>query len=417
MANDDAKPTCKYGKDCYRKNPDHLSQFSHPEGSVGTSPTKSPGSTSQKREADASNGTNGEKRPREDSPYPDDHRIHLYDPREEAAAAALKIQLAELVKDRPRFLRQMFYAIFQQEFYDFWEFCKTINADHPEKAFEQFGLKLVGPFDVLAGKFDNSPLYEPIEYLTHWRFFYDVPEFQTVLVKDQTEIHYGYWKDIPLEGDLSPTNNLIARNDAAKGCEMKMVAANMFQAVMYFLENDFSATPFNKAAANKMKKALEDFANAKDIDLTNAEELIKEREAKIVCRSLHRVGIVAPLDRRTKVGYRPLQVSDANLKKILEKFENIKIEDKDAFTQAMEGLHPVITAADIAVDEKDSATALELGIDLFCSGYEVFHELCKLQLITGYNALNRPQYIAIAKTHLANRRKGNKLDLLSRQES
>lgn len=25
-----AKPVCKYGASCYRKNPDHLKQFSHP---------------------------------------------------------------------------------------------------------------------------------------------------------------------------------------------------------------------------------------------------------------------------------------------------------------------------------------------------------------------------------------------------
>ena len=25
-----SKPVCKYGKDCYRKNPDHLKEFSHP---------------------------------------------------------------------------------------------------------------------------------------------------------------------------------------------------------------------------------------------------------------------------------------------------------------------------------------------------------------------------------------------------
>lgn len=25
-----SKPTCKYGASCYRKNPDHLKQYSHP---------------------------------------------------------------------------------------------------------------------------------------------------------------------------------------------------------------------------------------------------------------------------------------------------------------------------------------------------------------------------------------------------
>ena len=30
--NESTKPTCKYGHDCYRKNPDHLNEFSHPNG-------------------------------------------------------------------------------------------------------------------------------------------------------------------------------------------------------------------------------------------------------------------------------------------------------------------------------------------------------------------------------------------------
>lgn len=53
------RPVCKYGASCYRKNPDHLKQFSHPgrekvqqggDGDVGrnTTPSAAPGTSIEK---------------------------------------------------------------------------------------------------------------------------------------------------------------------------------------------------------------------------------------------------------------------------------------------------------------------------------------------------------------------------------
>lgn len=114
------------------------------------------------------------------------------------------------------------------DFYRFWDFCKSHCKDgqKPEQIFEKFGLELVGPFDVLAGKFQNADLFEPGDYLRHWRYYYDPPEFQTLFRKEKTGIHYGYWRDNP------DKNCLIARNDATKNCEFDFVADNMFAAVM-----------------------------------------------------------------------------------------------------------------------------------------------------------------------------------------
>ena len=36
VAEGELRPLCKYGKDCYRKNPDHLKTFSHPQGRYTT---------------------------------------------------------------------------------------------------------------------------------------------------------------------------------------------------------------------------------------------------------------------------------------------------------------------------------------------------------------------------------------------
>jgi hypothetical protein len=60
------------------------------------------------------------------------------------------------------------------------------------------GLQLVGPFDILAGKHKgvtrNRHGKRP-NYLLHWRYYYDPPEFQTV-IRDlgDNQFHLGYFR-------------------------------------------------------------------------------------------------------------------------------------------------------------------------------------------------------------------------------
>lgn len=55
-------------------------------------------------------------------------------------------------------------------------------------------LKLVGPFEILAGAHKAAQNSKPNFHL-HWRFFYDPPEFQTILLGNQaTQHHIGYYR-------------------------------------------------------------------------------------------------------------------------------------------------------------------------------------------------------------------------------
>jgi hypothetical protein len=58
-------------------------------------------------------------------------------------------------------------------------------------------------------------------------------------------------------------------------------------------------------------------------------------------------------------------------------------------------LQPVVTAANIANDECDFGTSLELGLDLFCFGGEVFHRTALNLLKTSYNLLQRNEFALI----------------------
>lgn len=183
-----------------------------------------------------------------------------------------------------------------------------------------------------------------------------------------------------------------------------------------------------------MKKSLEEWAKSHDIKL-KATEKQKTRGKAVVCKTFHKNGIVVPFDRKKELGYRELLESDANLKKILSRFDRIdNAPDKIEFDAAMSPLQPIVTGAFIAVDECDFGTALELAIDLFCHGTKNLHDVMKPLFVTAYSMLHRPQYIAIIKvqtvnfiklvcivninfqfqSHLEDRRRGINLDLLTK---
>ena len=63
---------------------------------------------------------------------------------------------------------------------------------------DMLGFTLVGPYDVLAGRHKdvarNSTGRRP-NFLLHWRYYYDPPEFLTVIKGDnKKQFHLGYFR-------------------------------------------------------------------------------------------------------------------------------------------------------------------------------------------------------------------------------
>jgi len=60
------------------------------------------------------------------------------------------------------------------------------------------GLQLVGPYDVLAGKTKKRVAHAASgrpNYLRHWRYYFDPPEFQTIVRgDDKKQFHIGYYR-------------------------------------------------------------------------------------------------------------------------------------------------------------------------------------------------------------------------------
>ena len=63
----------------------------------------------------------------------------------------------------------------------------------------------------------------------------------------------------------------------------------------------------------------------------------------------------------------------------------------------MSELHEVITWANIAVDEGDVGTALELGVNLFCFDSQFFNSMIVQLLTSAYKLLKRDCFAAIIK--------------------
>jgi hypothetical protein len=66
-----------------------------------------------------------------------------------------------------------------------------------EAFYSSLGLHLVGPYDVLAGRTQriSAKATKQPNYLRHWRYYYDPPEFMTVIRgDDKTQFHIGYFR-------------------------------------------------------------------------------------------------------------------------------------------------------------------------------------------------------------------------------
>lgn len=417
------KANCKYWDKCYQRNEAHLEKYNHPTKQIETqklAPKRR--ATSEEEDKNSANTSSKMETPEVEKNL-GNYESETAELHKEAMNNIAGKNYMEILEKRIRlsvqqeydnlcasneFIRHKFLVEMPEDFYEFWKFINSIKKDVTNAAALQhmesvLQLQLVGPFEFLAGKFHKAKIGEPGDYLRHWRFYYDPPEFQTVFVRQGTGIHYGYWRDVPQDKERL----MLARNDATRSCEFEFVAGNIFDALLHYLQHDYVGTPFTTGQVAAIKKATKQYISDNSLELSQLEILKTERNKRVVTKSFHRAGIVVPYERKSQQGYRPLMVSDAELKKILALFERKDLNDgSDNAKQAvLEKLQPLANAANIAVDECDFGTALELGLDLFSSGHKELHMLASSLLVPAYSLLSRPQFIAIAKAHMERRSK------------
>lgn len=420
----DTRVACKYGAGCYQKNPQHHGRFKHPpkrkinESESDEKEVDSPPKKQQRYEdnEDSSSNVNKERKNISSSDDEDDlPQTEIVKPDQEENEQKNgnssenetleddnddedEVILPPSPEDIRESIKEKFLVEMPEDFYDFWEFCSTLNKENPEDALSAGGLKLVGPYDVMTGELKKLTKRNLSKYLCHWRYYHDPPEFQTVIAGNTASFHMGYFRDDPQDKPV-----FLGSMSTLKPGVITTMGDNIFSAVNSQLIRVIKdADPFKKTSLQKLQKQLESFANNKEYSLATKTPEMKARDKKKVTNSFHGAGIVVPFDKKTDVGYREIPETNADLKRMLRRIIEAKNEDEKL--KRYDDLQELITNVQWANDEGDFGMGLELGIDLLMFGGEVFHSsICHL-LSVAYDLLNRQPFATIIQAHLKNRR-------------
>ncbi|XP_062905564.1 histone PARylation factor 1 isoform X3 [Mobula hypostoma] len=296
-------------------------------------------------------------------------------------------------------LQSLYKLPMPEDFYHFWQFCEELNPGNPCEALSSsLGLQLVGPYDILAGKHKVTTNPEP-NYLLHWRYFYDPPEFQTVIAGDTgRQYHLGYFRDTP---DELPV--FVAASEAKKGCSLVQMGDNLFCSVNLLLSRRLKELS-NKRQSSVLKELetkLTAVAKKLNYSLDQRTQGMKARDRKVVTKTFHGAGLVVPIDK-TGVGYRELPETDGRLKKICKAI--VEAPSDEARVKAFAPIQEIITYVQFANDECDYGMGYELGIDLFCYGSHYFHKVVRQLLPLAYKLLKNHLFAEIIEVHLADRK-------------
>lgn len=337
--------------------------------------------------------------------------------REECANARTEVNHEE---DK-NLLLSVYGLSFPKDFYDLWDFCREINPAKPREALiPTLKFELVGPYEVLSKQLEVNDDENRIKIHLHWRFYYDPPEFMTVIIskhKQEPTYHVGYWRDDPKDTDC-----FIART-GGDNWSVALLGDNIFYEIHHRL-NCRLATARGKEALVKLqqlKESLYKFVEERGINM-DSEHRLKLRQKKIVTPGLHGAGLVVPLDEN-EVGYRPVGETRA---KLLKLFKNIdEAPNDDIRMGAFDPLQELITFVQLANDECDFGMGLELGTAMFCYGskWVCSHGISKTRIIIhtiyfrylnkaasrmlsmAYSLLERGLYKKIIECHLVDRRR------------
>ncbi|XP_057358154.1 histone PARylation factor 1 isoform X2 [Manis pentadactyla] len=257
-----------------------------------------------------------------------------------------------------------------EDFYHFWKFCEELDPEKPADSLSaSVGLRLVGPYDILAGKHKMKKSSASLNFNLHWRFYYDPPEFQTIIIGDnRTQFHMGYFRLFLMK-------------------KLKEVTDRKKTSLLKDLDHRLTA------AASGLGFALE-----------QRTARMAQRDRKVVAKTFHSAGMVVPVDKND-VGYRELPETDANLRRICRAVA--EAPDDEERLRAFAPLQEMTTFVQFANDECDYGMGLELGVDLFCYGSHYFHKVAGQLLPLAYNLLKRNLFAEIIEDHLANRNREN----------
>ena len=172
----DYRQACKYGEDCYQKNPMHHQKFRHPKAGEKEDPSETREEQSEPSPKKLKTVEAAEQVPEvvEDAKSDQGEDVACEESQEEEFEAVEENsepvpEFKDWPKDPVVSVEQKFLVKMPEDFMAFWDFCKGINRENPREALlKSCGLILVGPFDIVAGQeFKSTNLND---YLCHYRY-------------------------------------------------------------------------------------------------------------------------------------------------------------------------------------------------------------------------------------------------------
>jgi hypothetical protein len=292
-------------------------------------------------------------------------------------------------------VRDHFGFDFPEDLYDFWEFANRLRPLEPLSALlDPLHLQLVGPFDVLAGRFD--PLTPRERVYLHWRYWNDPPEFFTVLVGDTDGVHWGYYLDDPGQPE-----GCVASYYAGDAFELSADGDTLFEAMRLHLEeltrDCLESQEMNVAEAvrhavrlEELDRLREELKRVEGRRSETGEEYVEKyqarktrRASRITAPTQDGVGIVVP-----EGTYRPLSLRDRAL------WRRLWDEDDPA---------ELVEEARRALADGFPGTALKLGKDLWAIPGEKRAAYAAELLDASYTALERDVLRQVLAAHLRDR--------------
>ncbi|KAM3177485.1 hypothetical protein ACTXT7_004462 [Hymenolepis weldensis] len=282
-----------------------------------------------------------------------------------------------------------FFLKCPSDLFDFYQFCRSVSSDAPLDAlFHETGLRLVGPFEVLANK-DCCSKYDNL--VDYYRYFHDPPEFVTILTEDgEHPFHIGYFRD-----DYTEVPRLLASSNRQESGKLAIVGGDIFTAVLERLEQ-------NKQKKSDIYQKMITFVKENKVTLVKKNAI----KRKPTCKTLNEVGIEIKL--RGDIGYRPVNATNDDLIIALdnatkaEKPNSVKLDELMTFVQ-------------FANDEGDYGQGLELGLDLLAyhpsmkTPDESFEKAGRLNrritclLSMGYRLAGLPKFAEVIRKHMETR--------------
>ncbi|OQS06122.1 hypothetical protein THRCLA_01819 [Thraustotheca clavata] len=281
----------------------------------------------------------------------------------------------EQIKEWREKLMKEWYFDPPTDFFNVFAIANRIDPKSPLDAFvDALGAKLTGPFAVLSGDELPTPAF------LHGRQYYDPPEIITVV--NFPTFHISYHRDEPKQ-----VSSLIVQGTEDSG-EFDILGSKLIDVLHAKLlqstlkkSQELKAlfTPYcsMKAASSRPTKR----AHKESIEA----QAIQKRNQTQTAPTLSGLGIKVSVHAKTGLGYRELSTQGAQLQKLLKKPRCRQVDD-------------LITCANIALDECEFGTGLQLGLDLFYHR-DRYEKEAKELLDVSYLLLNRSSFSTVLKHH------------------